>query len=349
MVYIVRTERLTRVYESRIYRNYVGIDKDTTFFYELYKRLTGRKLVTVALRDVSIKIEKGEFVCILGPNGSGKTTLLKVLATLLPPTSGTAEVMGYDVVKERKEVVKRVNYITSVLAAGAWAQAKLSVRKNLEFMAKLLSLSPARVLETASQLGLNEVLDMPFGALSTGQQARVGLALGLSKDVPVYLLDEPTLGLSPEASKAVREILKDLNRRKGITILYATQHPLYVQEMASKVVILRKGQVIVEGEPKTLIKNSGIKESIEMAVYNVNSNIRSILEKLDPDYINIKPLNERIGEYIVRIGVRDSDEVLPKLVWELVSRNIKIRKLRVKRASLEDAYLYYIGGRHEQA
>ncbi len=342
-MYAIITENLTRTYESRVLKNYYGSDEDTSFFYEVYKRLTGRRIIVKALDRVSIRVREGEFVCILGPNGSGKTTLLKVLAALLPPTSGTARVMGFDVVRERREVIKRVNYITSVLAAGAWAQVKLSVRKNLEFMSKLFATPLERVFEVAKNLGLGEFLDRPFGTLSTGQQARVGLALGLAKDTPVYLLDEPTLGLSPEASKAVRETLTNVNRERKVTIVYATQHPLYAEEMASRVVILGKGRILVDGNPKKLIRDSGVRESIELEIYNLFGNIRELLGGIVYDYIDIRGMDSSLGRYYVRMGVKDSDEVLPRLIERLVTRGVKVRRLRVWRANLEDAFLYYIG------
>ncbi|MEM0009579.1 MAG: ATP-binding cassette domain-containing protein [Thermofilum sp.] len=83
------------------------------------------------LKILSLRVGEGEFVCVLGPNGSGKTTLIKILAGIIPPSSGRAEVMGYDVVKERDMAVRQVTYIPSLAVAGAWAQAKLTVKQNL--------------------------------------------------------------------------------------------------------------------------------------------------------------------------------------------------------------------------
>ncbi|MCS7366641.1 MAG: ATP-binding cassette domain-containing protein [archaeon YNP-WB-062] len=117
------------------------------------------------------------------------TTLIKVLAGIIPPSGGRVEVLGFDVVRERGEVVRRVTYIPSLIGVGAWAQPRLTVRQNLRIMARLFNYS------------FEEVLDRPFGSLSTGQQARVGLSLGILRRTPVYLLDEPTMGLSPEAAR----------------------------------------------------------------------------------------------------------------------------------------------------
>jgi len=129
------------------------------------------------------------------------TTLIKVLAGIIPPSGGRVEVLGFDVVRERGEVVRRVTYIPSLIGVGAWAQPRLTVRQNLRIMARLFNYSFEEVLDVAGRLGLGEVLDRPFGSLSTGQQARVGLSLGILRRTPVYLLDEPTMGLSPEAAR----------------------------------------------------------------------------------------------------------------------------------------------------
>lgn len=101
------------------------------FVYEVFMRAVVRKREVYALSGVSLRVEEGEFVCVLGPNGTGKTTLIKILAGIIPPSSGRAEVMGYDVVKERDMAVQQVTYIPSLAAAGAWAQAKLTVKQNL--------------------------------------------------------------------------------------------------------------------------------------------------------------------------------------------------------------------------
>jgi len=207
------------------------------FIYEVFMRWLVKKRIIYALKNISITVKKGEFACLLGPNGSGKTTLIKILAGLIPPSSGRVEIMGYDVEKNRNEAIRNITYIPSLMGTIAWAQPRLTVRQNLTIMAKLFHYSFEDVLELAERLELREVLDRPFGALSTGQQARVGLSIGILKRAPVYLLDEPTMGLSPEAARFVRNYLVDLNRKFSITVLYATHHPLEAQDIASRVII----------------------------------------------------------------------------------------------------------------
>jgi ABC-2 type transport system ATP-binding protein len=313
------------------------------FVYEVFMRAVVRKRDVYALSGVSLRVGEGEFVCVLGPNGSGKTTLIKILAGIIPPSDGRAEVMGYDVVRERDMAVRQVTYIPSLAAAGAWAQAKLTVRQNLRIMSRLFGARFEDVLDFAGRFGLGDVLDRPFGSLSTGQQARVGLLIGLLRRSPVYLLDEPTMGLSPEVARMLRGYLLDLNRRLGVTVLYATHHPLEAQEVASRVIIMDRGRVIADGSVGELVRSSGVDESIRLEAYRVYFDLGGLLREFGPSYVEVRPLRPEVGEYEAVLGVRDSDEVLPKLLNELISRGARVSRLSVRRASLEDAYLYYVG------
>ncbi|UNQ72538.1 ABC transporter ATP-binding protein [Infirmifilum sp. NZ] len=348
---VIRTEGLTRVYKvlSRGFYD-PGVYYETLggrFLYEVLMRAVVGEVEVRALDGVSIRVRKGEFVCLLGPNGSGKTTLIKILATLIPPTSGRAEVMGYDVEKDRDEVVKHVTYIPSVMGATAWAQLRLTVRQNLRIMSRLFGIDLEEVLGAARRLGLSEVMDRPLGSLSTGQQARVGLLIGILRRTPVYLLDEPMMGLSPEAVRTVKDYLGKLNREFGVTILYATHHPLEIQEEASRVIILRNGRVVADGGVEELIKRAKVEESVQMEVYNAYFDLRHALEglrELGVRYVSLRGLSPEEGRYEVALGVENADEVLPRLLERLVSEGAKIVRLKVKRANLEDAYLYYVGG-----
>jgi ABC-2 type transport system ATP-binding protein len=343
----IRTENLVRVYrilgrgfyDPGVFYEALG----SRFAYEVFMKALVKKVDVYALNGVNLTVREGEFVCLLGPNGSGKTTLIKILAGIIPPSSGRAEVMGYDVVRERKEVVKRVTYIPSLAAAGAWAQPRLTVRQNLRFMSRLFNFPFEDVLDAARKLGLEEVMDRPFGALSTGQQARVGLLFGILRRSPVYLLDEPTMGLSPEAARVLRNFLVDLNREFKVTVLYATHHPLEAQEVASRVVIMDRGRVVADGAPEQLIRGSGVEESIALEVYGAYFDLSQALQGLGANCIEVRPVRPEVGEYEVVVGVKDSDEALPKLLTELLSRGAKVSRLRVRRANLEDAYLYYVG------
>ncbi len=339
---LVRTYKVlsTGFYDPGIYFETAG----GRFLYEVFMRSITKKVVIFALNGVNINVRRGEFVCILGPNGSGKTTLIKILATLIPPMSGKAEVMGYDVVKDKDEVVKLVTYIPSILGASAWARPRLTVRRNIVLACRLFGIPKDEGLEAAKKLGLDEYLDRPFGSLSTGLQARVGLLIGVLRRTPVYLLDEPLMGISPEAARLLRSYFLKINREFGITFLYATHRPLEAQELATRVIILHRGKVVADGSPDDLIRKANVEEAIELEMYKAYFNIEEVLRRYEPNYVHVEHLEPEAGAFKVIVGIRCCDDVLPRLIEELVSRGAKIRRLRVRRASLEDAYLYYVGG-----
>ena len=280
----------------------------------------------------------------MGPNGSGKTTLLRILATFLLPTSGRAEVMGYDVVAERREVLEVINYIPSLLAGSVWANLRLTVRRNLEIMAKLVGVGEDRV-ETAMRItGLKEVENVPVGALSTGQQARLVLALGVMREAPVFLLDEPTMGLSPEVVRTVQDYLVRLCREKGVTMFYSTHHLHEAERIADYVILLNKGRKIAEGPPKDLIKLVGKVETIKIRLNDAYFDLRDFCG--DAKYFELTALNREIGRYEVRLGVLDADSTLPRLVTRLVSHGARIERIEVSRPTLEDVFIYLVRGRN---
>jgi len=347
VVCAVHTERLTRVYKVFIKKGYFMSARslDSDFFYDLWKKLTAKKEVIYALNNINIDIRKGEFVCLLGPNGSGKTTLLRILAGLLMPSSGRVEVMGYDVVNERTQVLKVVSYIPSLLASSAWARPNLSLWENMKRIARLLRIPTEDLVKAMVLLGLNDVKDMPFGALSTGQQARATIALGIVKGASVYLLDEPGMGLSPEVVRTFHTYIKELNKKAGATVVYATHHPHIAEELANRVIILYKGKIIADGNPEELIRKLGKEEIIESHIYGAWGNIVERLKKLDPLYLKVRQLRPEIGEYEIRMGVRSSRETLPRLIDMLVQEGVKIYHIKIFKPSLEDVFIHLVEGR----
>ena len=347
--YAIFTENLSRIYKIYTLQNYYepGLGGETlggSFIYDLWKRLTARKNIIKALDGINIRIKEGEFVTLLGPNGSGKTTLLKILATLILPTNGKAEIMGYDVVKEKHEVLKRISYIPSLLAGSAWANVNVSLIRNLRNMARLFGFSQRDVEEVLDMLDLNHLKERPFGSLSTGQQARAVIALGILKKASVLLLDEPTMGLSLDAIEITREYFKKVNKELGVTILYATHHAIEAQKLSDRVIFLSNGKVLADGNPHDLIRHIGKDEIITIELYNVHTDLNEFIREFSsyPESAKIKCLDPIVGEYRVRFRVRDSRETLPDLIDKLMSEGIKLRNLKVLEPTLEDVFMHFV-------
>ena len=206
---------------------------------------------TEALRGVSLHVDKGEAVGLLGPNGSGKTTLLEILASLLVPTSGEVRVCGYDVSRHPARLREQTAYCGSVAQS---FYPRLTGAQNLEFFAILNDLAPRvareRVREVLSLVGLERDGQTTFQCYSDGMKQRLALARALLDGAPVVLLDEPTKALDPqkqlEMQQFIRRMLVD---ELGRTVLLVTHNLSEAEAVCDRVVLLREGKVARVGTP----------------------------------------------------------------------------------------------------
>jgi len=198
-----------------------------------------------ALAGVSFAVAPGEAVALIGANGAGKSTLLRILATLILPTQGRAEVAGFDVEGEPARVRRQLGYTGSDMGF----YARLSARENLGFFAALNNLTPFEasrsITRLADLLGLGAVLDRQVRTLSTGTVHRLGLARALLHAPAVLLLDEPTRSLDPLAAAEFRQFLQeDVVRRHGTTLLFASHTLAEVEQLADRVAVLDDGRLL---------------------------------------------------------------------------------------------------------
>ena len=205
-----------------------------------------------AVDGLSISVEAGEVFGLLGPNGAGKTTVIKMLCTLLPPTSGTARVAGFDIVRQATDVRRMIGYVPQLLSA----DGSLTGYENLLVFAKLYDLPRAeresRVREALSYMGLSEVADKMVREYSGGMIRRLEIAQSMLHQPRLLFLDEPTLGLDPLARKAVWGHIEQLRADYGTTILLTTHFMEEADNLCHRVAILYRGKVVVIGAPADL-------------------------------------------------------------------------------------------------
>jgi ABC-2 type transport system ATP-binding protein len=201
-----------------------------------------------AIDKLSFEANQGEIVGFLGPNGAGKTTTMRILAGFMPPTFGTAQIAGFDVVEESIEVRKRVGYLPETVPL----YQEMTVFGYLRFMADLRHLpNPDDMVDNALELvQLDSRADSLISTLSKGMRQRVGLAQALLHKPEVLILDEPTIGLDPAQIIEVRNIIRDVGKNR--TVLLSTHILPEAQQICDRVLIINKGKIIAEDTPENL-------------------------------------------------------------------------------------------------
>jgi len=207
-----------------------------------------REAPRAALVDLSFEVAAGERLAVIGPNGAGKSTLLRILAGLLSPTSGSAQVAGLDVVRDRPRSRQAVG---AALGEDRGLSPRLTVRQNLRFFAALFGLPPGEVDPRIDQLGARleatALLDREVRTLSTGERARAVLARTLLHRPRVLLLDELTRALDPGAAMRLRAQLRAEAEEQGVAVLFASHDLAEVESLATRVVLLSRGRVAACG------------------------------------------------------------------------------------------------------
>jgi sodium transport system ATP-binding protein len=223
-----------------------------------------------AAADVSFRAEPGRIYGLLGANGAGKTTTLRLLATLLKPTSGTASVAGFDVVRHPEKVRAHVGF----LAASTALYGRLTAREMITYFGKLNGLSDAdvrnRVARLADELDMHEFLDRRCDTFSTGMKQKTSIARTLVHDPAVMIFDEPTLGLDVMTARAIVKFVREC-RERGKTVIYSTHIMSEVDKLCDTVGIIHGGALLAEGTPTELRTRFGEQDLEEVFVKIVQS------------------------------------------------------------------------------
>jgi ABC-2 type transport system ATP-binding protein len=241
--------------------------------HRTYRTSTGvlrRRWMNVeAVRGVSFEIEQGELFGLLGPNGAGKTTTIKMLITLLIPTKGTARVLGYDVVKDAREVRKRIGY---VFGGERGVYERLSGYDNLRYFAELYGVPPKEIRPRIDYLlelvGLKGREQERAEGYSRGMKQRLHIARGLLHDPPVVFLDEPTIGLDPVGARELRATIASL-ASAGKTILLTTHYMFEADALCDRIAVINRGEIVAHGRPADLKRDVAKGTVVEVEVFGL--------------------------------------------------------------------------------
>ena len=219
--------------------------------------LTRRFSAVVAVKQLSLSVERGEIFALLGPNGAGKSTTIKMLTTLLKPSGGTARVDGMDIVHHPGAVRRIIGYVPQMLSA----DGTLTGRENLQVFARLYDLPRGqrreRVDEALVFMGLAEAGERPVRQYSGGMIRRLEIAQSMLHNPRVLFLDEPTVGLDPAARRAVWDHIEELRDRIDATIILTTHQMEEADILCSRVAIMHQGSLVAIGAPDDLKRTIG--------------------------------------------------------------------------------------------
>ena len=221
---------------------------------------------TRAVDGISFALKAGSMTALLGGNGAGKTTTIAMILGLVMPTSGSINVLGADMPRERYRVLHRMNFESPYMDM----PHRLTVRQNLNVFGRLYAVEDleARISTLAEELDLAEFLDRSVGKLSAGQKTRVALAKALINSPQVLLLDEPTASLDPDTADWVRARLERFRKERGATVLLASHNMAEVERLCERVIMMKRGRIEDDDTPQRLLIRYG-RETLEEVFLDV--------------------------------------------------------------------------------
>ena len=285
---------------------------------------------TVAVDGISFTVAEGEIFGFLGPNGAGKTTCINMLCTLLRPTSGSALIAGFDVVRDALRVRSNIGLVFQDTTLDDY----LTASENLSFHAELYGV-PAEICHDRLELVLSMVdlldrKDHLVNTFSGGMKRRLEIARGLIHSPRVLFLDEPTGGLDPQTRSHIWKYIHELQEREAITI-FLTTHYMDEAEHCNRIAIVDQGKLGVVDTPDALKAQVG-KDRIELVVPDTEATILALKEKFG--------LKATISEDAVTFFVTGGEEFVPRLFAELGQT---ISSIRVARPTLDDVFMTHTG------
>ena len=217
---------------------------------------------TLAVNNISFKINKGTIIGLLGPNGCGKSTTIGMMLGLIKPTSGTVVINGQNIENNRTSLLEKMNFISPYIEL----PKKLTVEENLKVYGRLYGVKnlEGKISEIMEKLNLTEFKKRKTGELSSGQKNRVSLAKALVNDPEILLLDEPTASLDPDVGDKIRTFIEDFASKKGATILLASHNMNEVERLCHEVMMMKNGEIIDKGKSSDLINKHGRKNLEEV-------------------------------------------------------------------------------------
>ena len=294
-----------------------------------------------AVDGIDLVVEPGEIFGLLGPNGAGKTTTMKMLATLLIPTSGTIRVLGIDPLTRPREVRARLGAMLSGERSLYW---KLTGRENLEYFAALYHVPPgetkARIANVLAAVKLADRADDYVERYSTGMRQRLALARALLPNPPLVVLDEPTVGLDPQASRDLRDRVREL-KAQGRTVLLTTHYMEEADQLCDRVAIIDHGRIVAMDTPAALKRTIRAEEVVHLEIA-LDGDERPVIDRLARS-ATVARSERSNGTLAVTAHCASARDFVPAAFDAARSTGATIRHVEVVPVTLEDVFLAVTG------
>jgi ABC-2 type transport system ATP-binding protein len=290
-----------------------------------------------AVDSLSFKVDNGEIFGLLGPNGAGKSTLIRMLTTLVPPTSGTARVNGFDVVRNSTGVRQSIGVIPQAMTS----DLDLTAVENMSIFAKLYGIPGEKRQRTIKELlravDLEQWADKPVKMFSGGMRRRLEIARGLVHEPKIFFLDEPTTGLDPVSRVAVWEMLAKLKRERDLTIIVTTHYMDEADKLCDRIAIIDHGKLVALDSPLKLKTSIPGKNILEVSFSQLPAGWTEKLRAL-PDVEDVKSEDK-----VFRLSSNNGPGTTVALIEAARAAGVTLTSLSVQSTTLDDVFVHYTG------
>ena len=290
-----------------------------------------------ALKNINLKIRKGEIFAMLGPNGAGKTTLISIICGIVNPTSGNVTVDNYDIIKNYRETRSRIGLVPQELTLEQFE----TVFNNVSYSRGLYGkkADPNHIEKVLKQLSLWDKKDLKLRQLSGGMKRRVLIAKALSHEPTILFLDEPTAGVDVELRKEMWQVVENL-RKTGVTIILTTHYIEEAEAIADRVGVINQGEIVVVDETKELLKKMGHKK-LTIDLQEKISQIPTTLQKYNLSFTpDLMSLNYTYNVQAKRTGITN-------LLQDLKDAGLKLKDLKTEQSTLEKIFVNLVKEKNE--
>jgi ABC-2 type transport system ATP-binding protein len=291
-----------------------------------------------AVDGINIQIPKGSLFGFLGPNGAGKTTTISMLSTVLSPTSGTATIFGYDLLKESKKIREYIGVCPQELVI----YERLTAKENIHLIAQMYGMTKTDYVErTDDLLGQMNLLDRGDDLVkkySGGMKRRVNILMAVIHEPEIIFFDEPSAGLDPQSRRVVWDFIKDFQQKKK-TIILTTHNMEEADDLSDKLVIIDNGKIISQGTPKELKGKLGKGDVIEFKVKD-NENREDVINRVkNLDFVQ---WSRDVGKRRIVVNAKDG---LRRISEIMDAVQVKMLDISIRNNTLEDVFIDLTGRR----